>query len=455
MENKIITHAELIANIKISGCAYRWDYPVIKLDRAQIRTCCQVSPNEQINSQKIQRDGAEIFLNSQFLIDRKVEMLLGNKSPNCRACWIAEQDEFPSMRSKAQPLANFLEINEGQINHQAEYQESDLVKLAKISRPKILELQLDNICDLSCIYCKAEYSTTWEKKLGIKVSKPPQQEVDKFRELFWQWYSTIFSGLDGICIIGGEPLASPQFFPTLKKLTEIHSANKSQIINQQFLSITTNLNTRPEIFQRFLELLDGLKDYFNLSINGSCEAVGAKAEFIREGLDWNKFDRNARSLAAFIKKNQTPNYHRRIDFAIHAAQNTLSISSLPDLIKWAQGIESEFQIAVNFVQNIVTYPGHFAPAAVLPEHYAKYCDESAMQLKDHVEVAKYMVGYDWNDYSQFLSGIAHGLRTRGPGPDPEQSAAFREWYLELTEDRKTKFAANFPDLMNDIIIGTD
>jgi hypothetical protein len=446
MGTKVMTHAELLANIAKAGCSFRWNYPVIKMDRAQIRTCCQVSTNEQITIEQMESQQKEIFLNSDYLVARKIEMLEGKNHADCGPCWMPEKDNFPSMRGTAHPLASFLAL---QPNKES-YSEEDLKALATIQKPRILELQLDNICDLACIYCNPGYSTTWEKKMGVKTVKPPPAEVERFQNLFWDWYQGIFFELNGLCIIGGEPLASPQFFPTLKRLHEIHSSNLDKIKKQQFLSITTNFNTRPEIFARFLELLDLLKTHFNLSINGSCEAIGERAEFIREGLDWNKFNVNARALAQFMKKTKETGHTGRVDFSIHAAQNALSISSLPELLQWAGELEHEVGIAVNLIQNIVSYPAYLSAQAILPRSYTSYCDKAIEMIKSHQVKLRYVDGANWEQYAHFLDNIRKGLESREP--DRHQTHEFKRWLSGLSPERQSQFSKLYPDLMSQVVL---
>lgn len=439
----------LAENLKKTGCGHRWTYPVVKMDRAQIRTCCQVSTNEQISNDKMLKHGKDVFLNSDYLIDRKLEMLNGVQHPDCGPCWMLEKDNFPSMRATGPQISKILDVMPGGKNHKESYTREDLEQLAKINNPKMLEIQLDNICDLACIYCNPGYSTTWEKKLGYRVDKPSSEEVQKFHTLFWDWYGEHFHSLDGLCIIGGEPLASPQFFPTLKKLNQIHESGKGKINKPQFLSITTNFNTRPEIFQRFLDLLDQLKMHFNLSINGSTEAVGEKAEFIREGLDWNKFNTNARTLASWIKINHRLGHRGRIDFAIHAAQNALSISSLPDLLDWAGKLETEAGVAINLIQNIVSYPPYLSAQSVLPKKYAQYCEDAISVISSHKTSFAYMNGSRWDEYGHFLKNISNGLTAREP--DVNQIHEFKRWFSGLTTERQQKFGTLYPDLMEELI----
>jgi MoaA/NifB/PqqE/SkfB family radical SAM enzyme len=445
----LLTHAQLMANLRASGCAYRWNYPVVKMDRSQIRTCCQVPFNENISAATMEKSGREVFLNSEYLVERKLEMLRGVRHADCSPCWTLEKDNFPSMRASSRSLPDLLQINPGEKNHKAAYSVQELLELARVSRPHILELQLDNVCDLACVYCNENYSTTWEKKLGVRVQKPAADIVFQFRDLFWDWYEKNFFELNGICIIGGEPLASPIFFSTLQRLIEIHSKNKKLIQKPQFLSITTNFNTRPTIFDRFLELLDQLKDHFNLSINGSCEAIGEKAEFIRDGLDWNKFNTNARALTSFIRKKMDGGHQGRIDFAIHAAQNALSISSLPEFLSWARDLEIESQVAVNLIQNIVSYPAHLSAQFVLTKDYARYCDEAISFIDGHEAGGVYMDGCRWKDYRSFLGSIAAGLREREPEKLHQQQ--FRAWYSSLESPRQSKFRDLFPDLFQEIV----
>lgn len=421
--------------IKISGCAFRWNYPVIKYDRAQVRSCCQVSYNEKIDSSLLSNLGTDVFLNSPYVIERRKEMLNGVKHSDCAPCWKLEEAGIQSMRQSAQPLDKYLNLTENS--------ESDPTIL-KSAKPRILEIQLDNVCDLACVYCNADYSTTWAKKTGKSFEKPDKAHLENFQSSFWAWYETIVAELDGVCIIGGEPLASPHFFKVLEQLRIIHDRNSKNIHKQQFLSITSNFNARTEIFSRYLGQLDLINKFFNLSLNASCEAVGEKAEFIRDGLNWTRFSENVTSLLQYIKKTKSAGHPLRLDFSLHAAQNVFSVSCVPEFLTWALQLEKTHDVAVNLIQNIVSYPAHLSAQSILTKDFSKYCHEGIKIIESHKSNYVYVDNATWELYSKFLSSIAVGLESRNP--DQFVQKHLKKWVLDLPEARKASFEKNFTDV---------
>ncbi len=445
-----MNYSELKNNLQIAGCTFRWNYSVVKLNQLKIRTCCQVSTNESAAAQDVQSVKEDLFLNSDYLVQRKLEMLKGIKHEDCKPCWKLEENSIRSMRSSAESFDSYLSLDSLASFKKNEFNDEDLIELARFNKVNMLEIQLDNICDLACMYCNSEYSTTWAKKLGQKITSIDSDTRADFKNLFWQWYKKIHTDLNGLCIIGGEPLASPNFPDVLGQLKKIHSENAASITKQQFLSITSNFNANETIFNKFLSQLNELKPYFNLSINASCESIQTNAEFIREGLVWSRFEKNVHSFLKFIQKNNSENHPMRIDFSFHSAQNALSISCLPAFLKWAIQLENEYQIGINLIQNIVSYPAHFSAQSILPSSFSKYCDEALDIISSHKARHRYVDNATWPLYADFIRTIKVGLESRTP--DENITAEFKKWYFDLSDDRKNIFKNDFNPVYEQIIL---
>jgi organic radical activating enzyme len=436
---------DLIKNYSAAGCSYRWSYPVVKLSQQRIRTCCQVTHDEVISSEQAKNEN--VFFNSDYLIARKMEMLQGTKHSDCSACWKLEAAGMPSMRSSARPMDQLFPVELLDKLKNDTLSNDDLAAFSNFQKADILEIQLDNICDLACAYCNEEYSTTWAKKKNLKLQSNKPEGNAEFQTQFWDWYRTVAHEINGICIIGGEPLASPIFTDVLGKLLDIHS--QTQRSTQVFLSITSNFNAPAPVFAKFLDKAKSLRKYFNLNINASCEAYGERSELIREGLKWERFDSNVRTLLSYMKNERSEDLFR-MDFAFHAAQNAMSIEGLPEFLKYAADLEFEYQVPINLIQNIVSFPAFLSAQSVLPKHFGEYCLAALSVIENHKDQKSYNDSSTWPKYGEFITSIMRGLETREV--DPDQTAQFKKWFFQQSEQRKEKFKRLFPRLFDDVIM---
>jgi organic radical activating enzyme len=190
-------------------------------------------------------------------------------------------------------------------------------------RPEWIELSFSNLCNFSCLYCNSKYSSSWEKedkKFGpwepeIAQSPTGPVKVDKLRlDNFKKWLEPLLPNLKKLKITGGEPLLHYETIELLQFLNE-HKAPRLK------LEINTNLNPPEKHWEPFVKVIGELSasdQYKRISVNPSLEAWGRQAEFIRYGLDLEKFQGNLRNL---LEQTQT-----HIKF--HSAINALSPGSL-------------------------------------------------------------------------------------------------------------------------------
>ena len=63
-------------------CRLRWDYPIVNFDRNDSRLCCR-TPGKTISSDEMVKHGTDAFLNNDFQLQRRFEMLKGIKHADC------------------------------------------------------------------------------------------------------------------------------------------------------------------------------------------------------------------------------------------------------------------------------------------------------------------------------------------------------------------------------------
>jgi len=231
------------------------------------------------------------FYNPTEKREQQKSMLAGEQPPACNVCWNFEKlNEISDRHYKSMKFKDHLPA-ENYLDPTYDF------------KPKDLELAFQNTCNLACSYCSPQFSSSWTNDIrnnGIYTGiitdgdyRHYQQDIDELEKiinppdmnLFWEWFATIASGLETIRVTGGEPLMHEEVFKLFDMMIEINP-NVECVIH-------TNLCQKPAIINRFLE---NIKRLTNLRVNVSNESAGQVAEFIREGMIYNKWLHNMELL---------------------------------------------------------------------------------------------------------------------------------------------------------------
>lgn len=205
--------------------------------------------------------------------------------------------------------------------------------------PHYLEVMFDNACNFSCSYCLADISSSIKKEMQEFGPYPVQRSYHRMEDpewkrsfkakenpfvlAFWKWLPEIWDNLHVFRITGGEPLLSKHTYNVLNYCLD-HPQKKLE------LAVNSNLGVERDRIERFLSLLKEInqkKAIKSFSLYASVDSVGAQAEYIREGLNYDTFLHN---LQIFLE-SQTCEFI--------TVMVTFSIFSLPKIDKLILEIE--------------------------------------------------------------------------------------------------------------------
>jgi hypothetical protein len=295
------------------------------------------------------------------------------------------------------------------------------------------------------MYCSHHYSSQWATE-RIKYGEITQEQYDiefpkpsdKFTETFWKWFNeTGRYGMYRLGIIGGEPLITPELYPMLEKLI----ASVEEIEHEQKHKITlffvTNMNTPESYSEKFYKFLPKLSKLFRVEILISMESVGKKAEYIRNGLDWNTFDKNVNKL---LSKSELD-----FDVAFLPSLNVLSISSLEDFVKYVTSLYYTYKKPIGIRQNIINFPDWQNPG-ILTNDFADYIDPVIEYMKEHVSSMPIVTDIHgrYENYITFLSNLRDTIRNNTTQNITLQKK-FAEWFDTYDERRKLNLVNVFPE----------
>jgi organic radical activating enzyme len=313
---------------------------------------------------------------------------------------------------------------------------------------RTLEIAFDRTCQFACSYCNPAFSTTWVK--DIKSNGPYTKlisdgrnhfththdssqlyqfgQTNPYVEAFFAWWeSDLHKTLQELRITGGEPLMSGETW----KLLDWFKENKGKSTTR--LAINSNLGRDVDI-DRLLESVDGLE----VDIYTSQEAVGAAAEYIRDGLDYGAWLANVRKL---LDSDRIRTVH------CMATINALCLSTLPNLLNTLLEFKHKYgRDRVSFTLNILRFPS-FQSALVLPDDLRDQFQQTlAAWLADNTDNT--LLHEHELNHVQRLTDYLDVVKTPHSEAfdQPKLLNDFKQFYTQYDQRRSKTFALAFPEL---------
>jgi hypothetical protein len=199
------------------------------------------------------------------------------------------------------------------------------------------------------------------------------------------------------------------------------------------LAINSNLGSEIDV-DRLLSSVQGME----IDLYTSNEAVGAQAEYIRDGLVWTDWARNVERLLA---SGQFRGIH------VMCTINALCLDSLDQLLDCIVDWKLKYgREAISFTLNILRFPSFQSPL-VLPDHLrTKYCDQLADFMARH-KGSSYLQEHEWNHLSRLINYLDV---VKTPHSDafemPKLLNDFKQFYTQYDQRRGKDFGASFPKL---------
>lgn len=350
-------------------CASLWNHAVVDFAQKKVRACCKTKPI-QLTTKDITRHKKDVFLNLPSVKKSREEMLNGGKPEMCNVCWELENTGKYSFRT-------------GKHYWQEYFSNLNYSDYTNSYHPDNLDIQLDNLCDLKCLYCNESYSSQWQaekQKYGeLKDFTAIQDDYEQFVELFFEWFLDIKDNLKRIAFLGGEPLISPKFYQYLDRILNCYDGKFPE--NLEF-NIITNLNTPPSYFNKFLETVNTYRDKIKFNINISMESYGERAEAIRHGVSFKRFTENFEELA------KIPG----ITLSTITSTNVLSLSSLHQYLEFLVNLEKTHNINIILYHNLIVHPAYLRVELLPKDLGNKFIDSSisVLQNTSHTEFIDFL-----------------------------------------------------------------
>jgi len=346
-----------------SFCGAKWFNATTWLGSGTTASCHH-PPAHKIPLIEVEENPTAIH-NTKHKKEMRRMMQNGERPRECEYCWKMED-----MGKDAVSDRTFKSI----IYTDEELQQAYEADSDENTNLKTFEIAFDRVCNLACSYCNASFSTTWAK--DIKNNGPYENLVsdgagafhqdgswaqpydsdddNPYIQAFWKWWDNGLSeSLQELRVTGGEPLMSGNTWKLFDWFNE-------QDTDMRF-AINSNLIAKDAIIDKLIEKTQGMKHF---DLYTSCEATGAQAEYIRDGLDYEMWLKN-------IKRVLTEGNCNGVN--VMMTINSLSLFSITEFLDEVYKLKELTQSRTPTVSvNLLRFPSFQSPLA-LPNHIKDHC----------------------------------------------------------------------------------
>lgn len=298
------------------SCLLKFAWSTIRLYEKSTNSC------HRVKSDKLTIENFDDFHNTPLKLSARQDMMDGK--------WPGGGCEYCQKIEEVNGISDRMIENTGR----ADMKRYIPIELQKNNRavkvtPTIVEVYFNNLCNMSCIYCSADYSTTWEnenRKFNL-VSNDEITEYDKRKEeypailsRYWKWLEKNAPFIIEYNVLGGEPF----FQSELEQNIEFFENNPCPNL---IFTIFSNFKVANSKFRKILDKIENLvnnKCIKEFKIFASIDAWGPQEEYVRYGLNLIQWEENYKTLVT-----DYPN----IKLIIHSTMCNLNIKTVTGLIE--------------------------------------------------------------------------------------------------------------------------
>lgn len=384
---------------------------------------------------RIYQDEVPTFYNNSFMRDIRKKMFNAEPVSGCRQCYENEKYGGISLRVRSNRDVSAVK---------------DEYSLDEKEVPQLVDLKLNNKCNLKCRMCQPrdshqiynEFSNILNEdpefrffqnanltdpELNIDIKNIPNWEDDPD---FYEKLKELLPSIKKLSLVGGEPLILEQLYKLLDLIIDEGHADHI------FLTITTNLMTLRK---------DRIKDYFQnfdkVMILVSLDAIGHELNYIRYPSDFNKIDANFRDIYEGAK---LPGANVFFGFALTIQlYNALYLSDIFFYIETLYRDEYEFpENAISFTY--LSFPEHLHIKNLPPKLRAL----AKLKLQSFYKESRYLT-----KHPIFVKAFKHllGVLSEEPADNYKEELRSFLYYTETLDNvRNQRFEESLPELYRGI-----
>ena len=294
-------------------------------------------------------------------------MLKGERPKGCSYCWKIEDISKDNISDR--------------VHKSVAYTEEDLQTAFDDKNDsdfplKYLELSFDRTCNFACSYCNPAFSTTWAKDIkhngpytGIgedgsrhyghahdQASAYHEDENPYIKAFFTWWDNELHRTVHTLRITGGEPLMHRHVWKIMDFIK-----NRDNVV--EYFAVNSNLVAKPMLFEKLLKEASKIKGFHLYTSNESC---GIKSEYIRDGMNWQVWNKN---LTSTLKSG----YFAGVN--VMCTISALSLEGLVDFLNYCVDLKKQNASMPQFSLNILRFPNFQSPLVLPKQIREKFADQ--------------------------------------------------------------------------------
>ena len=362
-------------------CFAKWYHANIYFQTGETHSCYHPAPHK-IDVDEIKTNPSAIHNTKQKIIERQA-MLNGQKPSGCQYCWNVENmgpDYISDRKTRSSSIYNEKRLND--------------VKKGGADfnvNPEYLEVSFGNECNFRCGYCHPKASSRFYNE--IKTHGPYtnvknhrcdinwfdiyEEENNPYLDAFWKWWPELSKELTILRVTGGEPTMQRSTY----KLFDYLDKNPQPKLE---LDVNSNFGGKPKQLEKFTDNVNNLltnKKIRRFKLFTSIDTWGKRAEYIRDGLDINVFERNL----DYFMKNTTAPVTFMITFNIFCVTTFQTL--LEKILEWREkynDVETFRWNRISFDTPYLKEPLQY-DINILPKSYVKYMKNHLQFIKENLD----------------------------------------------------------------------
>ena len=431
----------LLDNVSPTMCLAKWNQVSLHLPTGLTNSCYH-PPLHEIDATKLKDNPASLH-NTAEKLNQRQQMLKGERPEGCSYCWNMEDTGEMSDRHyrSGEPWAmqDFTAIKQNPMDERW--------------TPRYVEVNFNNACNFKCSYCSPQFSTTWGKEIAVYGQYPtspphnapehfqgrkrpiPHKEDNPYVTAFWKWWPTLYKNLKHFRMTGGEPMMDNNTY----KVFEYVIDNPKQDLH---LNVTSNMcPPNNKLKNKYFDMVKKIcieekVEHFMQFV--SVDAWGKQAEYIRNGLEFNRMWDN---VDEFLDRIPVRN---SVTFII--TYNNLSVTSLDKLLEGILELRkrhSKTYQRVWFDIPLLRQPA-WQQITLLPESYQAIHEANIEYMRKNSGEEKGLHIFKDFEIQKMLRNLAYWRKNANASTQNKKN--FYAFFNEHDRRRLTNFETVFPEM---------
>ena len=299
--------------------------------------CCLSDPNLPVGDTQTQT--LQEIWNGDQMRQLRLNMLSGNKSPECRRCYELEENDMHTLR---------LSSNENFKNHWDKVLQTESDGSAGNVSLNYMDIRFSNLCNLRCRSCGPQFSSSWFEDHKATNGDPGHPKILQVRDdmkSFIDELEPLLDTVERVYWAGGEPLITKEHYTILDKWIAMEKRNIRMDYTTNFTQLSYKGKTAFEYWNSF----------DHVRVAASLDANHARGEYLRKNMDWSQVVQNRRDMIEVCP---------HVYFELTPTVSVYNVLNLPDFHK--EWIEEGLLDPRNIRINILLDPTYMR-LQILPE----------------------------------------------------------------------------------------